>query len=152
MAQSTPIALCAKAFLSSYLLAAACVKVSVLLFYRRITRRSSRTCLRWSNSALLAFVVVSTTVFYCIGVFHCRPIEAAWLRRRIVPTPYEEKHTCLPDFVAAGLPSIVSVLTDFLIAAFPLLFVPQLQLPRKQKWCLMAILSLGFLCVSFPIL
>lgn len=39
--------------------------------------------------------------------------------------------------------------TDFIIFALPLPVLPTLRMPRRQKWMLAMVFSLGFLLVTF---
>ena len=43
------------------------------------------------------------------------------------------------------VPTLIGAISDFFVAGFPILFLRQLQLPKRQKWILVLVFSLGFL-------
>ncbi len=134
------------------MLSTGCTKVSILLFYRRVLWRSYSVVFHRTNLLLLFSVIATTIACYFSLVFSCTPVEAYWKNRTFIeplePTPTDYK--CRGEPVTMLIPSIISVITDFLVTIFPLFFISRLQLPPRQKWVLMFIFALGFLYANLP--
>ena len=126
-----------------YLLNQGLIKLSILFLYRHILLRSFSRMNQYINWALIIIVAAYTLAFYFLNVFMCDPIDAAWLRLSF-PDPYPKKWTCVDDTYIYFVSSIFCTVFDFIIAAFPLLFLRQLHLPQRQKWLLVIVFGLVF--------
>jgi len=116
-----------------YTTAAALIKFSTLLLYRRIfdsNRRLMIAC--WVVAAVVAIYSIAQIV---MSIFQCTPVHKAW----DPATP----GTCLNTFVAATSPAAINVVTDFatVFLPMPLIWIMQLQWRRKVQ--LLGIFMLG---------
>ena len=121
-------------------------KISILLFYRRLTSDTiSMGFLRCVHAAI-AFVVLYFVVFIIILMVNCRPFHAYW--QQVDPhwsIINEGKYRCIDeekDLVAAA---VVSVIQDFIACGMPSVLFWKLTMPKRQKIALAAIFGVGFL-------
>lgn len=130
----------------AYTLALSCVKISVLLFYRRLSVSFTRCFL------IAVWVGIVYNILYCIGFILtlcllCRPLDAYW--KSFNPEYYfTAKYKCGSEQLAEPLSAIFSVIGDFYSTVLPLTLVSRLTLPRRQKWALYFLFSLGFTVVA----
>ncbi|OJD31431.1 uncharacterized protein BKCO1_4800058 [Diplodia corticola] len=130
-----------------YMLITSMVKISILMFYRRLSEGSVTKSWIWTVRAFIAFVILYAVVFTLMLFVDCRPLHAFW--NKMDPEwALTNNYTCFnegADFIASA---IVSVITDAAVCVLPLLVVRRLQMPRKQKWALSALFGVGFfLCL-----
>ena len=120
-----------------YTVAAAAIKFSTLLLYRRIfgsNRKLMVTC--W----VVAGIVTSYSIAQiCMSVFACTPVHKAW----DPATP----GTCLNTFVAATSPAAINVVADFATVFLPLPLIWGMQMQWRRKVQLIGIFLLGGLLV-----
>ena len=106
-------------------------------------RRTPNKVILYINWILIAFIIVYTIVSYFITIFQCTPIDAAW--NDLIRYINVDAAPCLDHTIAFFMPSLVATITDFFVAAVPILFLRQLHLPKRQKWTLVLVFSLGFM-------
>jgi hypothetical protein len=131
-----------------FVCAFSCVKVSVLLFYRRLSVTFSR------GFVIAVWVGIGYNIAYLIGflialLLVCHPVDAywnaynpAWLKTHIGQFKCQTEQVSLPTSAS------LSVLGDFYSAALPMLLIFTLDLPRRQKWSLYGLFALAFLVVG----
>jgi hypothetical protein len=131
---------------SLYLTATCSVKISVLLFYRRLSSNFNRPFLiaTWIGIAYNIGYYVS---FIIVLSFACRPTQAYWLAFNLQWTT-TNKFTCVDDHVALPMSAGLSVLGDFYSTLIPCVLILRLNLPRRQKLALYSLFLLGFLVVA----
>lgn len=135
------------AIYSLFTLASGLIKMSVLLFYRRLSTRAVSPAFRWALRITWVTVGIYTTAFVIIPVVACRPISAFWdqVDFRKIATGYE--YTCInegADVVANG---IVSTIQDFIVAFLPTLLFWNVQMPFRQKVALYGIFAVSYTTV-----
>ncbi|CAK4034781.1 integral membrane [Lecanosticta acicola] len=120
----------------AFLLTGCFIKVSVLLFYRRLVEK---TCSLWWVRCVLAaigFTVAYTLAFVLALIFK-------WVQ----PQSMQPRYTCLRLFISL-LAGIVAVISDLIAVALPCIMMRNLKIPRAQKFALNGIFSLGLLVVA----
>ncbi|KAM5377930.1 hypothetical protein ACJZ2D_004834 [Fusarium nematophilum] len=125
-----------KSFYSSivlYNLAMCCVKIAILLQYRRVfaVRMMQRITL-----FAVAFMGVWTITITFLNILPCIPVQKFWdhtVSGRCLNSP-------LVWYIMAGF----NLVTDLVIFCLPLPVIRGLHLPRKQKAMLFAVFCLGF--------
>ncbi|CAK1357409.1 hypothetical protein CB0940_07853 [Cercospora beticola] len=115
------------------------VKISIALFLMRLVPPGKNwKAILWATIVfLIAFMLACTGTL----VFQCWPIKAAW------DFAARQTASCFSNdtFSAIGLMnSCINVVTDFLLAALPIPVIIKLQVNRRTKISLIAILSLGY--------
>jgi hypothetical protein len=121
------------------------IKISILLFYRRLNARSITRTFRiatWISIIAIAIFVLS---FVLILVFACDPISAFWNQFDFIRQATGYKYHCWVDEAADLLSaSIISAILDAVTAFLPTFLYWNLQIPRRQKVALGAIFALGY--------
>jgi hypothetical protein len=133
-----------------FTLATGLIKLSVLLFYRRLSSRAVSPAFRWTMRIMMVIVVVYTVSFMLVLAFVCRPLEAFWeqvnLSKQLLPGGYH--YECInegADVVANG---IAATIQDFMVAFLPTLLCWKLQMPIRQKFALYGIFAIGYTTVA----
>lgn len=120
-----------------YTVAAALIKFSTLLLYRRIFDVSKRLMVAcWVVAGVVSCYSIAQTV---MSIFQCTPVHKAW----DPATP----GTCLDTFVAASTPAAINVVADFATVFLPMPLIWGLQMQWRRKVQLLGIFMLGGLCV-----
>ncbi|OJD34100.1 uncharacterized protein BKCO1_25000126 [Diplodia corticola] len=131
----------------TYMLITALVKISILIFYRRLSKGTFTTSWMWTVRIFILFVAslaVSFTILLCVG---CRPLDAFWHKMDFI-WALQNNYTCIDEAANFITYAVINVITDAAVCILPLLVVSRLQMPRKQKWAVGALFGIGFfLCV-----
>lgn len=109
-----------------------CTKISILLQYRRVF---STPRMRLACDILLGFLVVYGTWSVVSAWANCVPLAKFWNPK--VPG------FCFDKAALWFTNSAIHITTDLLILIYPMPVLKSLQLPRKQKFALMAVFGLG---------
>lgn len=125
-----------------YTLSLSSVKISILLFYRRLSVSFTR------GFYIAVWVGITYNIIYVAGflltlLLICRPIDAYW---KSFNPAYRAagNYTCGSEQIAEPLSAIFSVIGDAYSTILPLILVSRLSLPRRQKMALYGLFSLGF--------
>lgn len=125
-----------------YTLSLSSVKISVLLFYRRLSVSFTRGfyIAVWAG---IAYNIIYVAGFLLTLLLICRPIDAYW---KSFNPAYREagNYTCGSEQIAEPLSAILSVIGDAYSTILPLVLVSRLSLPNRQKMALYGLFSLGF--------
>lgn len=116
-----------------YLVSTAITKVSILLFYRRLSDRvSSRFRLMLYGTM---FVVIGTTVGgFLTHMIGCRPLEAYWMQNNTIwLSANAGKFQCYNESVYIVTQATISMITDFIVCILPLSLFMKLQMHWRQK-------------------
>lgn len=110
-------------------------KISILMQYLRIF--ATTTAMRYATLATLAFVILYTLEAILLSIFSCTPVDLFWNRTKT--------GHCV-DFKALWFThAALNIFSDVLIISLPMPVIKNLNIPRKQKFALMAIFALGAL-------
>ncbi|KXJ88093.1 hypothetical protein Micbo1qcDRAFT_112830, partial [Microdochium bolleyi] len=122
-----------RAFFILYLWPTTCVKLSVLLIYHQI---NPHMVFRYCGICVAIFTIAPTIVYTALLIDTCDP-------RKGDPT-------CLNSI--ALVQTGTNIASDLLIIAMPIQMTIRLNMPIRQKVTVGALLTLGSLCVIFPII
>jgi hypothetical protein len=129
-----------------YIVSGGMIKISILLFYRRLDSRSITRSFRiatWLNIIAIAMFCTAFVVVLFIG---CSPFEAFWYQfdigKQLSGYSYHCRVNEYADLLSA---SIISAVQDAIAAFLPTILYWNLQIPRRQKIALGAIFALGYL-------
>ena len=106
-----------------YTIAAATIKFSTLLLYRRIF--GSDQALRIGCWVVAAVITCYSVAQIFESIFQCTPVHKAW--------DPEVPGTCLNVFVAATTPAVFNVVADFATVCLPMPLIWGLQMRWQQK-------------------
>lgn len=121
-----------------YVLALIFVKCSICLTIARITTTKA---LLIYNYFIMGLSIVSGFVTFVELLYICRPIATAWLKA--------DGH-CADDHIVISFAyflSATSIVTDFSCSIMPTIILWNLQMDRRLKFAVGAILSFGFLYI-----
>lgn len=129
-----------------YLTATCSVKISVLLFYRRLSSSVNRFSFIaiWIGIAYNIGYYISFIIALC---FACRPTQAYWLAFNL-QWAATHKFTCVDEHISLPMSAGLSTFGDFYSTLIPCALVLSLNLPRRQKLALYSLFLLGFLVVA----
>lgn len=130
-----------------YLISTCCVKVSVLLFYRRLVAGTYSKRWKYATIAAIAFTIGYTVAFIFVLIFGCQPTYAYWMSydfEWLKTTDYY----CVDAGSANLVAGILSVVSDLYAVALPCLMLRHFDAPRRQKIALMVVFSFGLLVVG----
>src|SRR5258708_7327115 len=129
-----------------YVLSTGLVKISILLFYRRLVAGSVSKLFKWAVRACIFSVIAYIITFETTLILGCRPIYAFWNEVNPIWRGLNKgKYFCLDEVSTLYGANITIILQDFLTFLMPLLLFQKLQLPFRQKVLLGAIFGVGFL-------
>lgn len=126
-----------------YLVSTSTTKVSILLFYRRLTDRVS------TRFRYILYITIAICVGACVsGVFvhltGCQPLKSYWLKS---DADWVAKNTfhCYNEPLYIVIMATISMITDFIVCILPLSLFMKLQMHWRQKLALAGIFGVGFL-------
>lgn len=127
-----------------YVASTSLIKISVLLFYRRMGQRTVSPRFITIIWISIASVIAYSIAFIVVIFVSCQPFKAFWLQ---VDPVWSKTHpwTCYDEaahlFAATG----ISLVQDVIATSLPAWLCWKLQLPLRQKLALNAIFALGYL-------
>ncbi|PWW71763.1 hypothetical protein C7212DRAFT_366995, partial [Tuber magnatum] len=115
-------------------------KLSVLSFYRRVM--GHHQWFKLATTSMMVFVMLSGAGTVCFLLLHCRPFSYFW--DKSTPGGY-----CWDTTILYYVNSAVYIFADVAVTVLPLPLMLKLELPKRQKFGLCAIFSLGgFVCAT----
>jgi hypothetical protein len=131
-----------------YLFSTGAVKISVLLFYRRLSVSFTRSFL-WATWAGIIFNLAQITAFTITLLTLCRPISAYWTSfDRAWAMQHDGDFNCTYEGISLTASAVVSVVGDFYAALLPSLLIIKLKMPMRQKIALMGLFAVGYIVVA----
>ena len=132
-----------------FVTAAGCTKISILLFYRRVTAETMDRLFLYVIFSAIAFIVGCIVAFNLVLLLGCRPLSAYW--NSVLPA-YTESYVCYNERVSLPIYSIISICTDVVVLALPYSVVWRLHMPYRQKLTLSFIFGVGlvYATLNFP--
>ncbi|KAJ4311420.1 hypothetical protein N0V94_007958 [Neodidymelliopsis sp. IMI 364377] len=131
-----------------YSLASGLIKLSILLFYRRLSSRAVSPAFRWTMRITIFIIGGYSIAFIILPIYMCRPISAFWDQVNFAKLARGYEWTCInegADVVAHG---IISTVQDLVVAFLPAILCWNLQMPLRQKIALYSIFALGYTSVA----
>ncbi|KAI0006816.1 hypothetical protein F4779DRAFT_549012 [Xylariaceae sp. FL0662B] len=114
------------------------IKLSLLLFYRRIF--SVWKSFRVVNDILIALIIAWSASFCIAMLFICgTDFELLW---RLDPQPARDN--CNRRGLQLFAFAITSVITDILVIGLPFFFIGRLHMQTRKKWAAAVVFALGF--------
>ena len=129
-----------------YIIATCSVKISILLFYRRLSSNFNQVFFIATWIGIAYNIAYLVTFIFIIG-FACRPAKAYWLQLDFAWAT-THKFTCVDEHVSLPTSAATSVFGDFYATLLPCILILKLDLPRRQKMALYSLFLLGFLVVA----
>ncbi|OQO12576.1 hypothetical protein B0A48_02038 [Cryoendolithus antarcticus] len=127
-----------------FLIASCCSKVSILLFYRRLTTGTYARKWKFATIAAIYFTILYAVALVLSLFLGCNPIEAYW---KYFDLNWHEPYKCKDFTFFNPLSGCLSVVGDLYSVILPVLMTRRLDAPRRQKIALNIIFSLGLVVV-----
>ena len=127
-----------------FILASTCVKISVLLFYKRLSAPFTKAFLiaTWVG---IIYNILYTLAFGLVLILMCTPVEAYWNQFDVSWIQEGHKFKCGNENISLPISGAFSVIGDFYTTLLPLMLVYNISLPPRQKKALYALFGVGFL-------
>ncbi|KAF2832732.1 hypothetical protein CC86DRAFT_401479 [Ophiobolus disseminans] len=120
------------------------IKISILLFYRRLAARAVSTFFRWATWITIGMIVAYTIALTIAPIVGCQPIEAYWEQVDITKRLQGYKFHCFDEGADVVAASILSAIQDLITAILPTFLYWNLQIPMRQKVALFGIFAIGY--------
>lgn len=120
------------------------IKISILLFYRRLSSRVVSKSFRWTTWLTIGFIVATTIAYTLVPLFGCDPISAFWDQSDFVRLAKGYKYRCFDEGVDVFSASVVSTFQDLITAVLPSFLYWNLRIPVRQKIALFGIFAIGY--------
>jgi hypothetical protein len=120
------------------------IKISILLFSRRLSARVVSNVFRWTTWIIIGFIASSTIAFTLVPIFGCRPISAFWDQANVVKLVKGYKYSCFNEGADIFAASVVSAVQDLITAVLPTFLYWNLHIPLRQKIALFGIFAIGY--------
>ncbi|CAN9440399.1 unnamed protein product [Alternaria sp. RS040] len=120
------------------------IKVSILLFYRRLSSRAVSRKFVWVTWASIIFIIAYSIALTLAPIFGCQPISAFWDQVNIIKVLQGYEFHCFDEGADVLAASIISVAQDLLTAILPTFLYWNLQIPFRQKLALFGIFAMGY--------
>ncbi|USP77834.1 uncharacterized protein yc1106_05108 [Curvularia clavata] len=132
-----------------YVLTSSLIKISVLLFYRRLDSRSISRTFRLATHLSILFILIFLAAFTIVLCTGCQPLEAFWNQFDVKLQLEGYAYTCWyneeADIMAA---TTISAVQDAITAGLPTLLYWGLRIPRRQKIALTAVFAASYIVVA----
>lgn len=132
-----------------FVLAGGLVKVSILLFFRRLGSRGVSKTFRIITWAAISFQVASTIAFFISPFVGCRPLSAYWEQSNVIEIIKGTKFNCNDEGAAITAAGVVSTVQDVITAVLPNFIYWKAKIPIRQKIALMAIFATAYGAAAF---
>jgi hypothetical protein len=127
------------------------IKLSVLLFYRRLVSRTTSFNYKIAIWSAMAFIVLYTVAFTLELFLACRPFNGFWNRYNLTVLQNDpgSVHCQSPRtaFVSATIAGALSVFSDWFSVMLPAVLLLQHNISVQRKLGLMIIFALGYMLV-----
>ncbi|KAF1931325.1 uncharacterized protein M421DRAFT_56758 [Didymella exigua CBS 183.55] len=132
------------ALLCIFCVASGLIKISILLFYRRLSSRVVSNRFRWAVWITIAFIASSTVAFTIVPIFGCDPISAFWDQANVVLVLKGYKYRCFNEGADVFSACVISTFQDLITAVLPTFLYWNLRIPVRQKIALFGIFAIGY--------
>jgi hypothetical protein len=120
------------------------VKISILLFIKRMIIRTSRRWLYWTIWLSIIFVAVTNMTYLILIWIECTPLNAWWNQIDIY-WALSHNFTCWGEAASTISSGAFNLYHDFMVATLPIFVLWDLQIPISKKINIMALFALGYL-------
>jgi len=124
------------------------IKISILLFYRRLSSRVVSKAFRWTTWASIAFIIAYTIALTLAPILGCQPVSAFWDQVDVPKRLKGYKYHCFDEGADLFAAAVISAAQDLLTAVLPTFLYWNLQISRRKKIALFGIFALGYGAVA----
>jgi hypothetical protein len=124
------------------------IKISILLFYRRLSSRAVSKTFRWTTWITIGFIVAYTIALTLAPILGCQPISAFWDQVDILKRLKGYEFHCFDEGADLFVAGVISAAQDLLTAVLPTFLYWDLKIPLRQKVALFGIFAIGYGAVA----
>lgn len=141
---SRSLIICSFAIEILYIVSSALIKVSILLFFRRLSTATFSKPYVYTIWACIGFVIAWCITYIFVLCFECDPINAFWDQLSLEWAFGAVKYHCINEGEHYISACIMSVIQDFMAALLPSWLFFKLHIPKRQKIALACVFLIGF--------
>lgn len=131
-----------------FCVASGLIKISILLFYRRLSSRVVSKPFRWVTWITIGFITGYTIALTIAPIVGCKPISAFWDQVDMIKKLQGYKFHCFDEGADIFAASVLSAVQDLVTAVLPTFLYWNLRIPLRQKVALFGIFAIGYGCVA----
>lgn len=120
------------------------VKVSILLFYRRLSARVVSRAFFWTTWITIGYITAYSIALCIAPILGCQPISAFWDQFDPIKRLQGYEFHCFDEGADVLVASILSASQDLLTAILPTFLYWNLKIPIRQKLALFGIFAMGY--------
>lgn len=120
------------------------IKISILLFYRRLSARAVSNGFRWVTWICIGFIAAYSIAFTIVPIFGCQPIDAFWNQVDFIKRVMGYEYKCFNEGADVFAAAVISAVQDLITAILPTFIYWNLQIPLRQKMALFGIFAIGY--------
>ncbi|KAI8931084.1 hypothetical protein NX059_012095 [Plenodomus lindquistii] len=124
------------------------IKISILLFYRRLSSRAISVSFRRVTWISIAFIIASTIALSLAPILGCQPMSAFWDQLNLSKIAKGYKFHCFDEGADVLAASIISATQDLITAILPTFLYWNLRIHIRQKIALSGIFAIGYAGVA----
>ena len=128
-----------------FVLATGLLKISVLLFYRRIGAQTFAKKWKYAVYGAIGFTVAYTIALVLLLVFNCTPTEPYW---RAYDPFWAKQYHCIDTKAINPLSGAFTILSDIYSIVLPCIMCRKLAIPWRQKLALNLVFCTGIVVVA----
>ena len=137
---------------TTFCVASGLIKVSILLFYKRLGSHAVSKSFQWTTKATIAFITAYSIAFTLVPIFGCQPFSAFWDQLDIIKIAKGYKYKCFNEGADVFSAAVISTVQDLITAVLPTFIYWKLQMPARQKVALFIIFAFGYSVVAIGVL
>jgi hypothetical protein len=131
-----------------FCIAAGFIKISILLFYRRLSSRVVSNIFRWTIWLAIGFIAAYTIALTIAPLLGCNTLSAFWDQVNSVKILQGYTYKCFDEGADVFAASVISSVQDFITATLPTLIFWNLRIHIRQKFALFGIFAIGYVVVA----
>lgn len=129
----------------TYTVSICLVKVSVMLFYRRLTERTVSRAWKWGTLFAIGFTVTYTIAFLLVLIFSCNPVPSYW---QALNPNYTGNHYCADTRAMKPVMGVLNLASDLYAVVLPIAMLWQMKADKREKMKVNAVFALGLTVVA----
>jgi hypothetical protein len=127
-----------------FCVASGLIKVSILLFYRRLSSRVVSNTFRWTTWIAIGSIVAYSIALTLAPLLGCQPFSAFWDQVDIPKQLKGYTFHCFDEGADVVSASVISAAQDLLTAILPTFLYWNLQISLRKKIGLFGIFAIGY--------
>ncbi|RMZ67605.1 integral membrane [Pyrenophora seminiperda CCB06] len=127
-----------------FCIASGLIKISILLFYRRLSARAVSKAFVYTTWICIGFIIAYSIALTLAPILGCQPISAFWDQVNVLKILGGYKFKCFNEGADVLAASILSAAQDFITAILPTFLYWNLRIPFRQKLALFGIFAIGY--------